>query len=328
MTDYAIFALAGVLAAGLAIYFAAKGPKKKSTPATPVPVTPPTPTLNWPDRRPIGMLMVASAPFVDYTKPEATPYNSWVRGDRKWRVNGLPQGELTKEALQRTAKVCIERLKDINAQGIIVWDIEGQEFYHPYSYAGDPRTLPVLAPEMEALADDFFSMFKQSGIRTGICIRHDDVRIEGGWPKHYVPHDFINCLSDKISYAKSRWGCTLFYVDSNVGQDQPAGKENSIGGGSLINAGVYKEIARLHPDCLIIPEHQNSEYYLYTAPYNDKSFRHLLTPDEKGFQVLNVADGFEHIDLSESVRQGNILMGRVWYDAPELPKIKKAYQNK
>ena len=55
--------------------------------------------------------------------------------------------------------------RDIGAQGVMVWDIEGQEQPHAASYVCDPTKLDVVAPEMKharppptrcRLADEIF----------------------------------------------------------------------------------------------------------------------------------------------------------------------------
>ena len=51
----------------------------------------------------------------------------------------------------------------MNAQGMITWDIEGQEYPHATSYIGDPRKVSLLAPEMEPMADAYFAKFRRGG---------------------------------------------------------------------------------------------------------------------------------------------------------------------
>src|SRR5437762_12013059 len=59
-------------------------------------------------------------------------------------------------ALLKLADNSVQVLKDTGAQGMITWDPEGEEF--PCAcYYGDPRLVPILAPEME---------FKNGGAKT------------------------------------------------------------------------------------------------------------------------------------------------------------------
>jgi hypothetical protein len=56
-------------------------------------------------------------------------------------------------------------------QGVIIWDLEGQEFYQWFSYVGDPNNLSKLAPELDAVADKMFSRLRDAGYRVGMTLR-------------------------------------------------------------------------------------------------------------------------------------------------------------
>lgn len=276
--------------------------------------------FNWPDRRPIGMVMLAN-------------YNSWTDTDNY--MNGeIPLSEW----LVIHAQNCIKYMREINAQGLVVWDPEGQKWPRYYTYYGDPKLTRLEI-------DIFFKIIREAGFRTGVCLRPDEIRWEPSeyWattPLHYTVASPFNDLKEKLIYAKKRWGCSLFYTDSNVGEgivkpiNEETGEfievENSSGAGGVMPASIFKDLSVMFPDVLLMPEHQNNEYYLYTAPYNDKHFGHLLTPEEKGFMALNVSfdenPTWTVEQLKETVKQGNILIGRVWYNSPELPLIKAAYE--
>lgn len=296
MNDTVIFAIFGVLAAGLAIYFAAQGPKKRTNPAIPTPVPKPTPTLNWPDRRPIGMVMVA-----EWTEPH-------LPGNRKWKM-GSKHGEASRELLLSFADRCVRYLTEQNAQGIITWNIEGEEYWKPVSYIGDPRMVP---PEIEPYIDEYFAKFK--GFRTGVCIR--PTVLTG--IKHIVPANPFNNLCEKIDYARARWGCTLFYVDSN--KDAPAGMDNTDGHGNPLPFEVFRQLAEKYPDCLIIPEHHTPDYYPHAAVWT------------RGPVILNNALVVGAVNLTDEVdafvAAGNIPLFECWWGNPIHAKIKKAYQNK
>lgn len=266
-------------------------------------------TLQWKDRRPIGMIMLASNE------------GAFVGGNRRWKLVG--NSGFSKQALMKHADESIKNLKAVNAQGMITWDIEGQEYPHPYSYLGDPRRIPR---EIDTLADLYFKKFKDSGFKTGICVRPDSLNYTDGWARHYVPYNIYKLMVEKIDYAYKRWGCTLFYVDSNIGGGQMAGTDNTTGYGSKISADVFKSLMKRFPDCLIVPEHWNEDYLTVTAPLNKHNGTHIL---KSGFQILDLSDTkWNDTQIQESVKQGNIMMGRVWYNSPELTVIKKAYELK
>lgn len=250
------------------------------------------PKLAWADRRPIGMIMLAN-------------YKEFTGTDN-----------YMSEDFAATARNCIATMKDINAQGMIVWDAEGTKFPRPYTYYGDPKLTPQKV-------DTFFRSIAQAGLRTGVCVRPDSIAWVNGWPHHFVVADPYHDLVDKISYAKNRWGCTLFYVDSNVGVGLSAGTDNTIGAGRLMSANIFKRLNETFPDCLIIPEWHDANYDPHTALYWHAGWG----TDMRAVSVVNTADTqwpVEH--LKQAVDSGHILMGRVfWSSAPELKKIKQAY---
>jgi len=205
--------------------------------------------FTWADRRPIGELQIGDArrdgrnprgwffvtnnPAIDAHKPD---YNEKVR-------------ENMMASVDRTV-ACARRQ---GMQGVIVWQIEGmQEPGH--SYYGEPRILPYAAPEMDAVADDYFRKLREAGLRVGVCIRPviqfpfvpdkvpvvswqqmREAAIRADWsvqfrnyewvgkiPKEirdvFEPEeawDVVARLDHKIAYAKKRWGATIFYLDSN-----------------------------------------------------------------------------------------------------------------
>ena len=103
-------------------------------------------TLDWNDRRPIGSIYLAR----DNTKWSSNP-RGWFN-DPKIDVFS-PEGlRAFQTRLMKYADESVALLKAMNAQGMIVWDIEGEEFAHPQaSYVGDPTLLFRIAPEMELL---------------------------------------------------------------------------------------------------------------------------------------------------------------------------------
>jgi len=171
--------------------------------------------LEWEDRRPIGRLFLSSSPR-DGFPPPANP-RGWFNNAEvdTTTEDGLADFEAR---LMRYAESSAARLVELNAQGMIAWDIEGQEQPHQISYLGDPRSLP---PEMDALADAFFQVFRDAGLRTGITLRPQrPVRApysDTVWQQGFIDRRsrFAN-LSAKIRVVRERWGCTLFYIDSDI----------------------------------------------------------------------------------------------------------------
>lgn len=121
--------------------------------------------VNWPDRRPI---------------------NAWFIGELSARSATNPRGYFQRSDLDvsnatQFRKVALDNAiwirdkmnaRPIRPQGIIVWDIEGQEFIHATTYIGDPKAFESgYAPEMNAVADDIFKTFRDAGYRVGVTIR-------------------------------------------------------------------------------------------------------------------------------------------------------------
>ncbi len=275
-------------------------------------------TLNWPDRRPIGSLFLSSAD------------NHPARNPRGWFNNAADVDTTTaagraqfRARVLNYAHESVRQLKAVGAQGMITWDIEGQQYPHSTSYIGDPRLLARLAPEMEAVADEYFRIFAQAGLKTGVCVRPQQLTFGAdGRPDQRNVADEAAVLIEKIAYAKNRWGATLIYVDSNGGPFDPSDAE------------IFRRVAARFPDALLMPEHQNLKYQAFTAPYNDLRFESSVTPDDaraaypRAFSVMKgeVAQLTERRDdLVRAVRAGDILIFNGWYESDEGKLIKSIY---
>ncbi|OQP50831.1 hypothetical protein A4H97_03120 [Niastella yeongjuensis] len=275
----------------------------------------------WKDKRPIGGLFLAS-----YTgKVNTSNLRNWILlSGANNATSEAGKNELRKAALDYADK-SIGYLKKMNAQGMITWDIEGQQFPHPFSYIGSPELTAKLAPEMEGIADEYFDKFRKAGFKTGICIRPDSVTFSGNWINHVPVKDPAATLIRKIAYARKRWGCTIFYIDSNVDPN-----------GNPMAYDYFKEVRDKFPDVLLIPEHETGSYYRYTAPYEETRQGAMLVSEEvkalypEAFMTLYVPDGISNDDesvkkLAASIKQGNILIFRAWFnDDPTNSIIQKA----
>jgi hypothetical protein len=232
------------------------------------------PMLNdWPDRRPLAMLKLPTGPG-----SESNP-RGWFRQPRLDASTEAGREEL-RRMLSGYAQQAIQAMKAMDAQGGIVWNLEGQEFPPPISPIGDPRMLPQLAPEMDDLVDGFFERFRRAGLRTGLTIRPTQVypdRYTSGyrhgtgshgpdrnplgddfsdtWPEDLPWWRFypvIERMSRKIQYAKDRWGCSVFYIKAN-GINAQVGPDNEFRW-MLISGHWLSALKRRHPDVLLIPE--------------------------------------------------------------------------
>jgi hypothetical protein len=291
--------------------------------------------LKWDDRRPIGRLVPAShTEELDFS----TNPRGWLNDPT---INIFSQGgrRLFHDRMMAYADQSIGNLKAINAQGVIFWDVEGEQ-YQDISYVADPRLVRQFAPEMHQIADEFFGKFRDAGLRVGVTLRPQQVRSRinnTGQRSFYQEEnvDVFKVLSDKIAYARNRWGATLFYIDSNVGRSEYTLSSPSY------DASVFKRLGEIYPDVLLIPEWQDAHYFAYTAPYDEINpanppLNHIGSPEVRrelypeAFQVVTVRDdtlsAAKYREVVDRVRAGDILLTDAWYWNRALDKIRLAYQ--
>jgi hypothetical protein len=281
--------------------------------------------VDWKDRRPIGAIFLAGPQINVPSNPRR-----WTFGEID--VTNDKGKAAFRAALLKFADNSVQVLKDTGAQGMITWDPEGEEFPGD-CYYGDPLLVPTLAPEMEfkndgakSAIDEYFEKFRAAGLKVGVCIRPQQIAMVDGRPVHQDAEDehAVQILRERIAYAKQRWGCTLFYVDSTATAY------------TWINPDVFKAVADAYPDVLLIPENESMRYFAYSAPLNSY-FHHKITSTPvgarlvypKAFSVLMAPDGDrpeDHDALVSAVRRGDILLFNGWYGGKEAGKIKKLYE--
>ena len=137
--------------------------------------------MPWDDHRPIGALFMAR-PHMDWkTNPNGYFNDAEVDVTTEQGLAAFRKRLL--ELAERTAQIA----NDTDAQGVIVWDLEGARHGHPTTYIGDPRQLDAVAPEMQwrpdpdakPTADAFFEVFDKAGLKTGLTVR----------PQRFIPGD-------------------------------------------------------------------------------------------------------------------------------------------
>jgi hypothetical protein len=316
------------------------------------------PTLSWPDRRPLGMLM-----FQGDKLGEANP-RGWFK-DKKLDIR-TPEGKASlKKQLEAWSDRSVAMLKKMNAQGAILWNSEGEENPHPISYIGDPRMLATMAPEMDEIIDLHHAKMVAAGLKTGICIRPTEIwfdKDKGKWnrsagndgvrtePRHAAqkPADLENWqyfpvverLSAMIALAQKRWKATLFYIDTN-GVFRPFNDDGKFIW-TLIEADVLRELRKRHPDILLIPELPrddlgvyHAEYAAHGAFYGELDMGNRGTPGwirrmyPSSFSVLVMSDGdfaANRAELLQSVKNGDILMVHGWWWPKRNDEVLALYQ--
>jgi hypothetical protein len=285
--------------------------------------------INWNDHRPIGAIFLASSGINVATNPRR-----WILDIGKVDITTDQGKDAFRTALLKLADNSIKVLKDTNAQGMITWDPEGQEFLAS-CYYGDPRLTPVLAPETEFKGnqginaiDEYFEQFRRAGLRVGVCLRPQQITMVDCKPVQGAANNkqAAQVLKDKLAYAKKRWGCTLFYIDSTV-----------VATGESLDPDVFKAVADAYPDVLLIPENESMRYFAYSAPLNSY-MHHKVTSTpvgarmvyRKAFSVLLTSDQGDrredHDALITAVRNDDILLFNGWYYNDGVTKIKKLYE--
>jgi len=321
--------------------------------------------VNWPDRRPIATWFTA-----EYTDDTVVNPRGYL-----WNPNlNVSQASGFQSAMLAQAKSIVARMNTMvpKPQGIILWDPEGQEFVQSMSYIGHPDDLPVLAPEMDAVADQVFGLFTAAGYRVGMTIRPQDFGTGTSLPAtctpstNYVladkfvllnaapPHRGYVCtatntwtaapagqpytqvstdsdsavlaeLEKKIAYAQTRWGATLFYIDSDVWVN-----------GDPIYANIFRALAQQFPNVLLIPETTRPYHYGVSASYQaGANLGSYGTPTSAkviypgAFSVVSIG-GMNFTtsilgQLTQSVASGDILLFPAWYPASEITTTQQIY---
>jgi len=272
---------------------------------------------NWNDRRPIGFIHLANSSISGKSVRNPRGYF-----DGNFDVRTKLGREIFRKTLMHWANTSITILKNMNAQGMIVWDLEGEQ-YPIINYVGDPRMLSTLAPEMEyrGAVDAYFKKFRDAGLRIGLTVRAQRLKLTSkGWRQVPVKNPYSQ-LAAKIEYARTRWGATLFYIDSNAFK-------------SIYDASVFKKLLATYPDILLIPEHETTRYYAYSAPYKELRMGEVSTPDSAlsayptSFSAINTSAGdfvAYHDQLIAAVRRGDILLFPAWFDDPANASVKAIY---
>ncbi len=295
-------------------------------------------SFRWNDRRAIGTIFLGNSPAYTPNNPR-----KWLNSQDLNVSTPAGKAEFRKRML-KLADDSIHQMQQMNAQGVIVFDIEGIEAEDgAYTWVGDPRLLKERAPEMDEIADEFFQKFKSAGLRVGVTIRSQfmypyktplplrwwekDKNLAHYW-SYQTQEDAIKGISEKIAYARKRWGATLFYIDSN---DEKW-------------TDVIAKVQQQFPDTLIIPEHTNNNpaYLDFSAPLErvdawkyelDKAqrkerpdgFKAILIRDPKGFEQKYKISLYDY--LLPKVQVGDVLMINVWYPESYQEVVRKLYRD-
>jgi len=277
--------------------------------------------LKWKDRRPIGAIFLAT---------NSKDWNGNPRGwfaDASLNVNTAQGKAEFRQRMMNMADGAISIMRDMNAQGAITWDAEGEQ-YGSANYVCDPRQVETFAPEMAGVIDEYFARFKAASLRTGVCVRPQEAKLasDNKDATQTPVSDPAALLISKIAYAKKRWGTTLIYIYSN---------SNNSKDPNPMDASIIQTVAEAFPDCLLIPERGTLRYYGFSAPSGELRQGMVSTPDTvreiypQAFSLIYTADGpldLYRTNLVAAVKHGDTMMYRTWYPDPQNSKVKSLYR--
>lgn len=133
-------------------------------------------------------------------------------------------------------------------------------------------------------------------------------------------------LKSKVQYAVSRWGASLFYVDSDLTDT----------GSSITSAQTFRDLTTAFPGTAYFPEWKNTGHYAYTYPFLDAT-NGVTGPPVKTIYVYPQAGGLVRVPgdgqiqaaepaLLNAVNAGNILLFDGWYRHPANDTVIQIYQ--
>jgi hypothetical protein len=275
----------------------------------------------WTDRRPITALHLCGSQFKLPDNPQG-----W-----NWAMlrDNTPQ-------LDEYADAAIEIMIRLNAQGCIAWDLCGLADYDTAGYLGSPDIAATINPQLAAAYDKFFRKIRYAGyqLKVGVCIRAGEFN-PATKQLEDSPDPYLTAKR-KVAYARGRWGCRLYYVDTNF---------NGAWGGGLLPSTVFARLRKAFPDCLFIIEHTyqtlapshvsvyDRSQWLNAVPYVELRGGGFGPPDEVladipgAFNVINVSAGDirgNAAALKTAFKAGNIPMVNGW--APGDPQIDELLQ--
>ena len=304
--------------------------------------------MTWMDKRIIGTAYLASSPSnSDITQPGGFPTNPRrYFNDPSVDITSAAGLQAFQNRMLAQATNDVSTTQAMNGQGVVVWDLEGEQYPQNTTYVCSPDQIGAVAPEMEStitdpnspyygskLDDAYFQTLSSAGLKIGLCVRPQVFTLGPNGTASQVflqtNSQIIANLEAKASYANRRWGATIFYVDSTV---DPTG--------GTLDPAIFQQLITDLPNLLFIPEESTPRYYAYSAPFYTFIFHTDLGTPVSTYKFYPNAFGANLVNdvspdtlatytpqLTQSVKQGDILMGHAdfWQaNDPTLVAIYKA----
>ena len=162
---------------------------------------------------------------VQFRATSATNPRGWFQ--EKGSIHDrLGRARKSAQRLLQYADTSIKEMKRVGAQGMITWDIEGSNTRMPPAISATRARCP---PRWSRSLTSISRSFTDAGFRVGITIRPQRPvrnvykKMDKSGNNEEVEQesvaDILYNMEQKIEYANKRWGCTLFYIDSNAKHD-------------------------------------------------------------------------------------------------------------
>ncbi len=303
--------------------------------------------MTWTDKRIIGTAYLASSPAGNGNITQAGGFPSNPRryfNDPSLDITNPSGLQAFQNRILTQAANLVANAQNMNAQGVITWDIEGEQYPQTTSYVCSPDQIASVAPEMETavldphsayfgqkLDDAYFTTISNAALRIGLCLRPQAFTLaaDGTARQNYLSSNaaIIANLETKARYANARWGATLFYVDSTVDAN-----------GGTLDPAIFQQLITDLPSFLFIPEESTPRYYAYTAPFYTFLFHTDLGTPASVYNVYPKAFGANLVNdvspstlaqdtpqLTQSVANGDILMGHADYWQANDPALVSIY---
>ncbi len=304
--------------------------------------------MTWTDKRILGTAYLASSPAGggDSSQPGGFPTNP----RRYFNDAGVditnPAGlQAFQNRILAQAAANVTNTQALNGQGVVTWDIEGEQFPQQTSYVCSPDQIATVAPEMEStisdssspyfgqkLDDAYFRTMIAAGLRVGLCLRPQVFTLSsnGTASQSFLSTNaaIVSNLETKARYANSRWGATIFYVDSTVDTN-----------GGTLDPAIFQQLITDLPSFLFIPEESTPRYYAYSAPFYSFIFHTTTGTPSSIYNIYPHAFGANLINdvsastlatytpqLTQAVAAGDILMGHADYWQANDPTLVSIYQ--
>ena len=303
--------------------------------------------VTWADKRMVGTAFLASSPTGggDITQPGGFPTNPRrYFNDASVDITSAAGLQAFQNRMLAQAASQVTNAKNLNAQAVITWDLEGEQYPQNTSYVCSPDQIAAVAPEMEStitdstsayygqkLDDAYFATMTNAGIHAGVCIRPQAFTLGAGGTASQVTLSgnaaIIANLEKKARFANARWGVTMFYVDSVVDAN-----------GGTLDPAIFQQLATDLPNVLFIPEEFTTRYYAYAAPFYSFIFHTTTSTATAVRNVYPKAFGVNMVNdvnpstlatytpqLIAAVEGGDVLMGHADYWQDNDPTLVSIY---